>query len=52
MHGEIRNAYIILVEKPEGKRAFRRPRRRWEYNIENIKLFNYTPRRRLDVQEL
>jgi hypothetical protein len=27
---EIRNPYKILVEKPKGKRPFRRPRHRWE----------------------
>jgi hypothetical protein len=26
--GEMRNAYKILVEKPEGKRPLRRPRHR------------------------
>jgi len=26
----MRNAYKILVGKPEGKRPLRRPRRRWE----------------------
>jgi hypothetical protein len=31
--GEKRNAYRILVGKPEGKRLLRRPRRRWEDNI-------------------
>jgi hypothetical protein len=31
--GEKRNMYRILVEKPEGKRALRRPRRRWMDNI-------------------
>jgi hypothetical protein len=30
--GEMRNAYIILVRKPEGKRPLGRPRRRWEEN--------------------
>jgi Lhr-like helicase len=28
--GEIRNAYNMLVRKPEGKRALGRPRHRWE----------------------
>jgi hypothetical protein len=32
---EKRNAYRILVGKPEGKRALRRPRRRW---VDNIKM--------------
>jgi hypothetical protein len=31
--GENRNAYRILVGKPEGKRPLRRPRRRWMDNI-------------------
>jgi len=31
--GEMRNAYNILVEKPEGKTTLRRPRHRWEGNI-------------------
>jgi hypothetical protein len=31
--GETRNAYGILVGKPEGKRPLGRPRRRWMYNI-------------------
>jgi hypothetical protein len=31
--GEMRNAYSILVGKPEGKRPLRRPRHRWEDNI-------------------
>jgi hypothetical protein len=33
--GETRNAYRILVEKPEGKRPLGRPRRRW---VDNIKM--------------
>jgi hypothetical protein len=32
-HGEKRNAYRLLVGKPEGKRPLGRPRRRWMYNI-------------------
>jgi len=27
---KMRNEYTILVGKPEGKRPFRRPRRKWE----------------------
>jgi hypothetical protein len=34
--GEKRNAYRILVGKPEGKRSLRRPRRRW---VDNIKMY-------------
>jgi hypothetical protein len=30
---ETRNAYMILVGKPEGKRIVARRRRRWVYNI-------------------
>jgi hypothetical protein len=33
--GEKRNAYRILVGKPEGKRPTGRPRRRW---VDNIKM--------------
>jgi hypothetical protein len=33
--GEKRNAYEILVGKPEGKRPLRRPRCRW---VDNIKM--------------
>jgi hypothetical protein len=31
--GEKRNAYMLLVGKPEGKRPLGRPRRRWADNI-------------------
>jgi hypothetical protein len=31
---EKRNAYRILVRKPEGKRSLGKPRRRWVDNIE------------------
>ena len=30
---QFRNAYRVLVGKPESKRPLRRPRRRWEDNI-------------------
>jgi hypothetical protein len=33
--GDKRNAYGVSVGKPEGKRALRRPRNRWENNIKN-----------------
>jgi hypothetical protein len=33
--GELRNAYRILVGKPEGKRRLGKPRRRW---VDNIKI--------------
>jgi hypothetical protein len=31
--GYKRNAYRLLVGKPEGRRSLERPRRRWVYNI-------------------
>jgi hypothetical protein len=34
--GEPRNAYRILVGKPEGKRPLGRPRHRWVDNIKKI----------------
>jgi hypothetical protein len=33
IHGEKKNAYRILVGKPEGNRPLGRPRYRWEDNI-------------------
>jgi hypothetical protein len=33
--GEKRNAYRILVGKPDVKRPLRRPRRRW---VDNVKM--------------
>jgi hypothetical protein len=33
--GVMRNAYMILVGKPEGKRPLGRPRRRW---VDSIKM--------------
>jgi hypothetical protein len=32
--GEVRGACNILVGRPEGSRPLRRPRRRWDYNIQ------------------
>jgi hypothetical protein len=34
--GEVRNAYKILVGKPERKRQLGRPWRRWEDNLRTI----------------
>jgi hypothetical protein len=34
-NGEKRNAYRLLVRKPEGRRPLGRPRRRW---LDNIKI--------------
>jgi hypothetical protein len=31
--GERRGVYIVLLEKPEGKRLLGKPRRRWKDNI-------------------
>jgi hypothetical protein len=35
-NGERRNAYRILVEKPERRKSLGRPRRRW---VDNIKMY-------------
>jgi hypothetical protein len=34
--GEVRDAYKILVGRPEGRRPLGRPSRRWEDNIEIV----------------
>ena len=34
--GERRGVYRVLVGKPEGKRSFGGPRRRWENNIKMV----------------
>jgi hypothetical protein len=34
-NGDNRNAYKIMVGRPEGKRPLRRPRRRW---LDNVKM--------------
>ncbi|KAJ4439031.1 hypothetical protein ANN_14987 [Periplaneta americana] len=40
--GESRNAYRVLVGRPEGKRPLGRPRRRWEDNIKmNLREMGY-----------
>jgi hypothetical protein len=31
--GKGRGLYRVLIEKPEGKKPLRRPRRRWEENV-------------------
>jgi hypothetical protein len=40
-HGEKRNLYRNLVEKPEGKKPVGRPRCRWEDNIRWTLEINY-----------
>ncbi|KAJ4434105.1 hypothetical protein ANN_16425 [Periplaneta americana] len=43
--GESRNAYRVLVGRPEGKRPLGRPRRRWEDNIKmNLREVGYDGR--------
>jgi hypothetical protein len=34
--GEMRNAYKIVIGRPEWNRPRGRPRRRWEYNIRMV----------------
>jgi hypothetical protein len=45
--GEMRNAYKILIERPEGKRSLERPRRGLEDNI-NMDLTKRVGRCKLD----
>jgi hypothetical protein len=33
-----RNAYRILMGKPEGKRSLGRPRCRWEYDVKRLRI--------------
>lgn len=46
MHGEIRNAYTILISKTEGKRPLTRPRHRskatlkWGIDLESMDWIN------------
>ncbi|KAJ4436345.1 hypothetical protein ANN_18976 [Periplaneta americana] len=43
--GESRNAYRVLVGRPEGKRSLGRPRRRWKDNIKmDLKKVGYNDR--------
>jgi hypothetical protein len=48
--GENRNAYRILVGKPEGKRPLGRLRRRWGHNIKiNLRAIGWGGMDRLDL---
>ena len=47
-----RNAYRVLVGKPEGKRPLGRPRRRWEDNIKmNLREVGCDPGEWMDIAE-
>ena len=47
-----RNAYRVLVGKPEGKRPLGRPRRRWDDNIKtDLREVDYDPGDWIDVAE-
>jgi hypothetical protein len=43
--GEVRNAFKILVGKPEGKRPLGRCRHRWEVGWEGVDWVHLTPDR-------
>ncbi|KAJ4438009.1 hypothetical protein ANN_13948 [Periplaneta americana] len=50
--GESRNAYRVLVGRPEGKRPLGRPRRRWEDNIEmDLREVGYDDRDWIDLSQ-
>ncbi|KAJ4448011.1 hypothetical protein ANN_10021 [Periplaneta americana] len=50
--GESRNAYRVLVGRPEGKRSLGRPRRRWEDNIEmDLREVRYDDRDWIDLAQ-
>ena len=47
-----RNAYRVLVGKPEGNRPLGRPRRRWEDNIKmNLREVDCDPGEWMDLAE-
>ena len=47
-----RNAYRVLVGRPEGKRPLGRPRRRWEDNIKmDSREVGCSPREWIDLAE-
>ncbi|KAJ4445386.1 hypothetical protein ANN_07191 [Periplaneta americana] len=50
--GESRNAYRVLVGRPEGKRPLGRPRRRWEDNIKmDLREVGYDGRDWIDLAQ-
>ena len=49
---QFRNAYRVLVGKPEGKRPLGRPRHRWEDNIKmDLREVGCDPRDRIALAE-
>ncbi|KAJ4434636.1 hypothetical protein ANN_23199 [Periplaneta americana] len=50
--GESRNAYRVLVGRPEGKRPLGRPRRRWENNVKiDLREVGYDGRDRINLTQ-
>ncbi|KAJ4450211.1 hypothetical protein ANN_01618 [Periplaneta americana] len=50
--GESRNAYRVLVGRPEGKRPLGRPRRRWEDNVKmDLKAVGYNDREWINLAQ-